>query len=55
VAGTILQVNHALNDQPETVNKDPYGEGWMVKISIQNTAELNELMDATAYRQLIGQ
>jgi len=55
VAGTILQVNHALNDQPETVNKDPYGEGWMVKISIQNISELNELMDATAYKQLIGQ
>lgn len=55
VSGKILQVNHALNDQPESVNKDPYGEGWMVKISIGNAAELNELMDAAAYRQLIGQ
>ena len=55
VAGTILAVRHALNNQPEAVNKDPYGEGWMVKISIQNISELNELMDATAYKQLIGQ
>lgn len=55
VSATILEVNAALNDQPEVVNKDPYGEGWMVKITIQHPAELNDLMDAAAYRQLIGQ
>ena len=55
VSGTILEVNVSLNDQPDKVNKDPYGEGWMVKISLQNASELSGLMDATAYRQLIGQ
>ncbi|HUM47710.1 MAG TPA: glycine cleavage system protein GcvH [Chitinophagales bacterium] len=55
VSAKILEVNGALNDQPEVVNKDPYGEGWMVKISITDPAELNDLMDAAAYRQLIGQ
>lgn len=55
VSATIIELNAALNDQPEVVNKDPYGEGWMVKITIQDPAELNDLMDAAAYRQLIGQ
>jgi glycine cleavage system H protein len=55
VSAKILEVNANLNDNPEVVNKDPYGEGWMVKISIENAAELNDLMDVTAYRQLIGQ
>ncbi|MEO6168866.1 MAG: glycine cleavage system protein GcvH [Chitinophagales bacterium] len=55
VSAKILEVNGALNDQPEVVNKDPYGEGWMVKITITDPAELNDLMDAAAYRQLIGQ
>lgn len=55
VSGKILEVNANLNDNPELVNKDPYGEGWMVKISIENAAELNDLMDVDTYRQLIGQ
>ena len=55
ISGKILEVNANLNDNPELVNKDPYGEGWMVKISIENAAELNDLMDVAAYRQLIGQ
>jgi glycine cleavage system H protein len=54
VSGKILEINGALNDQPESVNKDPYGEGWMVKISVDNPAELNELLDAAAYRQMVG-
>ncbi len=54
VSGKILEINGALNDQPESVNKDPYGEGWMVKISVDNPAELNELMDASAYGQMVG-
>ena len=54
VSGKILEINGALNDQPESVNKDPYGEGWMVKISVDNPAELNELMDAAAYGQMVG-
>jgi glycine cleavage system H protein len=55
VSGKILEINGALNDQPESVNKDPYGDGWMVKISVDNPAELDGLMDAAAYRQLVGQ
>ncbi|MBK9730873.1 MAG: glycine cleavage system protein GcvH [Chitinophagaceae bacterium] len=55
VSAKILEVNAALNDQPDAVNKDPYGAGWMVKISITDVAELSELMDAVAYKQLIGQ
>lgn len=55
VSGTITEVNGALNDQPESVNKDPYGAGWMVKITLADASELNGLMDAQAYKQLIGQ
>jgi glycine cleavage system H protein len=54
VSGKILEVNAALNAQPELVNKDPYGEGWMVKISISDAAQVNDLLDAAAYRQLTG-
>ena len=55
ISGKILEVNPSLNEKPETVNKDPYGEGWMVKMSVDNPAELNDLMDAPAYREVIGQ
>ena len=55
ISGKIMEVNTALNEKPETVNKDPYGEGWMVKMSVDNPAELNDLMDAPAYREVIGQ
>lgn len=54
VAGEILEVNEALEDAPEAVNKDPYGEGWMVKIKITDAAELEELMDAAAYEKMLG-
>lgn len=54
VTGTILETNAALNDNPELVNADSYGEGWMVKVSISNTADLDELLDAEAYQALIG-
>lgn len=49
VAGTITEVNSALNDKPETVNNDPYGEGWMVKITVSNPADVEALMDAATY------
>ncbi len=55
VSGKVLEQNSALNDNPEVVNKDPYNEGWMVKIEITNPAELNDLMDAEAYRKHVGQ
>jgi glycine cleavage system H protein len=54
LTGKILEFNAALNDNPDTVNKDPYGAGWMVKISINNPSEVNELLDAAAYKSLIG-
>jgi glycine cleavage system H protein len=54
VTGTVEEVNDALNDNPELVNSDPYGEGWMIKITIKETSELNSLLDDTAYKTLIG-
>lgn len=53
LAGTILEVNSALNDKPESVNNDPYGEGWMVKVTLNNPADINGLMDAAAYSALV--
>ena len=50
VSGEVLEFNEAVNDQPELVNNDPYGEGWMIKISIADPAELDTLMDAAAYQ-----
>ncbi len=49
VSGEIVAVNSALQDAPETINKDPYGEGWIVRIKIADPDELNDLMDAAAY------
>ena len=55
VTGEIAEVNADVKDHPEIVNKDPYGNGWMVKISITNPAEVNALLDVQAYKSLIGQ
>lgn len=54
VSGTITEVNKDLEANPEAVNQDPYGKGWMIKMTIGNQAELNDLMDAAAYQQLVG-
>ncbi|AYA37494.1 glycine cleavage system protein GcvH [Hymenobacter oligotrophus] len=54
LSGTVLEVNSALGDAPETVNSDPYGDGWMIKMSISNPAELDELLTAEAYGDLVG-
>ena len=54
VAGEVFEVNEIINDQPELVNNDPYGDGWMIKIQIANPAELETLLDAEAYKALIG-
>ncbi len=53
VGGTILEVNEKLEDTPEVINKDPYGDGWIVKIKITDPAELDDLLDAAAYKALI--
>lgn len=50
----ILEVNSKLESNPELVNHDPYGEGWMVKVKLTNPAELDHLMDAAAYSSLVG-
>ena len=54
VAGTVLEKNVKLESQPEVVNKDPYGEGWMIKIKMADAAQLSGLLDAKAYKALIG-
>ena len=54
VSGEVLEVNEAINDQPELVNNDPYGEGWMIKIRVADPAELDTLLDAAGYQALIG-
>lgn len=54
VAGEILEVNENLSSAPESVNNDPYGEGWMVKIKVANLADVEALMDAAAYQELVG-
>jgi glycine cleavage system H protein len=53
-SGEVLEVNPALESQPELVNSDPYGEGWMVKVAISNPDELANLLDAKGYAALIG-
>jgi glycine cleavage system H protein len=53
-AGTIIEINPALESQPELVNSDPYGEGWMVKMTIDNPADIEKLMNADAYTSLVG-
>jgi glycine cleavage system H protein len=53
VTGEVLEVNEALNDQPELVNNDPYGEGWMIKIAVKDAAELDTLLSAEAYQAIL--
>ena len=54
VTGEVLEVNGDLEDKPELVNEDAYGKGWLIKISIKNASELDELMDANAYQKFIA-
>lgn len=54
VGGEVLELNAKLDDEPELVNKDPFGEGWIIKISVQNEEELADLMTAAAYKEFIG-
>ncbi|MVN19960.1 glycine cleavage system protein GcvH [Mucilaginibacter arboris] len=54
VSGEVLEVNTDLDANPELVNSDPFGKGWMVKITITDTAELNELLSAEQYKALVG-
>ncbi|KQR72170.1 glycine cleavage system protein GcvH [Pedobacter sp. Leaf176] len=54
VTGTVLEINAELNDNPELVNSDPYGKGWMVKVSLTDLAEIEDLLSADAYQSLVG-
>lgn len=55
VSGTVVEANKTLVDQPELVNKGPYGSGWMAILEVSNPAEINALMDAASYRRHIGE
>ena len=54
ITSTVLEVNAELNDNPELVNSDPYGKGWMVKVSVSDAAGLDELLTSDAYKALVG-
>jgi len=54
ISGVVAEFNEALEDAPELINKDPYGEGWIIKIKIKDATELDSLLDAAAYSELIG-
>lgn len=54
MAGTIIEVNAEIESNPEIVNADPYGEGWLVKVRVENPAHIADLLDAGAYNELIG-
>ena len=55
ISGTITEVNEALSDNPEFINQEPYEEGWILKISIEDDSELEKLMTADSYKELIGE
>ena len=55
VGSEILEVNQALEENPELVNKDPYGEGWIIKIKPTDVSEMDDLLDAEAYKKLINE
>jgi glycine cleavage system H protein len=54
LSGEVVAVNEALTDSPERINEDPYGEGWLVKVKLSEPSEADALMDAAAYRELLG-
>ncbi len=53
-AGEVVELNDTIKDTPEVINKDPYGEGWMVKMKIANKSDLSGLLDAEGYKKLTG-
>jgi len=54
LSGTIVEVNEALEDEPEKVNSDPYGEGWMIKLKMSDSTEIASLLSAEGYKDLVG-
>jgi len=54
LTGEVTEFNEALEDEPELVNKDPYGDGWMIKVTFSDASEIEDLLDAEAYKKLIA-
>ena len=54
INGEVLAFNEKLEDEPELINSDPYGEGWIIKISVSDVSELNSLLSAESYKELVG-
>lgn len=54
VSGEVIEVNPKLESSPEIVNQDPYGDGWMIRIKLTNTSEVNDLLSPEAYKETIG-
>ena len=55
LSGEVLEVNQAVVDEPETVNEDPYGEGWLIRVRLTDPAEVDSLLDAEAYKQVLAE
>ena len=55
LTGEVVEVNAKLVEEPETINDDPYGDGWLVRVRLTDPAEVDELLDAAAYRELLEQ
>jgi glycine cleavage system H protein len=53
LSGEVVEVNQGVVEEPEKINEDPYGEGWLVRVTLSDTAELDDLMDAAAYREFL--
>lgn len=54
VSGEVLELNAILESEPEKINSDPYGDGWVIKVKISDASELDNLLDAAAYKELVG-
>lgn len=54
ITGEVIEFNESLEDEPELVNNDPYDKGWIIKVKIKDQSEIANLLDATAYKELIG-
>jgi glycine cleavage system H protein len=55
ISGEIIEKNDLLNDEPEAINKDPYGKGWLIKVKMQNPSDVDGLLDAETYRSMIAE
>jgi len=54
ISGEVIEMNSKIEESPEVVNSDPYGEGWMIKVKISDTSELDDLLDVDAYKEAAG-